>query len=439
MSDTGPAAIVPPAFLGRARVAVVILFALCGGGKAAADAQTHDGVEVGFTDEGHPYIGSATAPLTLEEWSDYLCPYCRRHFELALPKLIDGIVQRGELRVVFRDLPIPGLHPNAVAGHAAARCAGEQGAAAYWRMHDALFRRQAEWGRSADPLPALARIASELKLDRPRYDACMRLGNQQQRVEADATLAASLGYRGTPSFRFIDLNGETVHEFSGALPPVRFEQAASALLAGEEPPGPARPELPLWARSEGLAPDSDREGYTVAGDPYRGDPDAPVTVIAFQDFECRACRNHKLVVQPELDRALVDAGKVRWVEKHFPMREHAHALLGSVAAECAGEQQQYWPMQSLLFSEPERWLNSSAEDNLLKIAGELKLNRSAFRHCLVSRHGVERVLDDLYDAQGLITKVPTFVIIADGQGATTGPLSAEQFIKIVNERLPDGR
>jgi protein-disulfide isomerase len=136
-----------------------------------------------------------------------------------------------------------------------------------------------------------------------------------------------------------------------------------------------------------------------------------------------------------IDQELVDTGKLLWVDKHLPLRVHPYAALAAVAAECAGDQQQYWEMHGRLHAESERWINDNAENALLALAAELQLDMPEFRSCLDSRNGLERVLKDLYDAQGLITKAPTFVILQDGRGSATGPLPGDQFVTLLSKRL----
>ena len=167
---------------------------------ATAQSATHDGMPVGFTDEGHPFIGNADAPVTLEEWSDYLCPYCGRHFRQTLPTLLENYVRGGKLKLVFRDLPLAGLHPTAEHGHVAALCVGEQGAAAYWAMHDALFARQGEWNRLPDPSAFLAGVAEELGADMDAYAACITDGAKAQRSRIASSWAVGSVTTARPAF-----------------------------------------------------------------------------------------------------------------------------------------------------------------------------------------------------------------------------------------------
>lgn len=87
-----------------------------------------------------PVKGSKDATLTLIEFSDYQCPFCRRHLETTLPQLDKDYIATGKLRYVFRDFPLESIHAHASKTAEAPHCAGEQGK--YWEMHDRLFANQ---------------------------------------------------------------------------------------------------------------------------------------------------------------------------------------------------------------------------------------------------------------------------------------------------------
>jgi protein-disulfide isomerase len=84
--------------------------------------------------------GNHDATLTLIEFADYQCPFCRRHVESALPALEKEYIAMGKVRHVFRDFPLEALHPQAFKAAEAAHCVGEQ--QQYWAMHHRLFAHQ---------------------------------------------------------------------------------------------------------------------------------------------------------------------------------------------------------------------------------------------------------------------------------------------------------
>ena len=307
--------------------------------------ETYEEMPAGFTADGHPYLGKADAPVVLEEWSDYLCPFCGRHFRQTLPALKEKYVRSGQVKLVFRDMPIASLHPTASLGHLAARCVARQGSAAhYWTMHDALFSRQAEWNRLPDPSAFLAEVAEQAGADMAAYEACITSDETAKALEASVAAGQAHGFNGTPSFRLIEDASGNAYKLVGARAMDYFSPRIDALVAGEKPPEDPKPkpaELPSWAKPEGLSPDPARPGYTMAGDAYKGDADARLKVIEFTDLQCPSCRRHALETQPVLDRDFVETGKVQWVVKHFPLRIHPNAAVAAAAAECAADQERF--------------------------------------------------------------------------------------------------
>jgi protein-disulfide isomerase len=397
---------------------------------AAGYLEVYDGTAAGFTAEGHPFRGDPNAPVTLIEYSDFLCPFCRRHFSQTLPKLVETYVRSGRVRLVFRDLPLASLHPTASMGHEAALCVAEQGAVRFWQMHQALFRRQGEWNRLPDPRDFLAGVAADIGADQAAYLDCVASGRMKARVEQSVGKARALGFNGTPSFQFVRAETGDAFPMSGAHPFDRFAQWTEALLAGDSPPQPKTPELPVWAKAEGLAPDPKRPGFTMAGDAYKGDPRAPLAVVEFTDFQCPACRRHALETQPALDEAFVETGKVLWVVKHLPLRMHPNAPAAAAAAECAGEQGQFWTMHHGLYEGQDQWAEIEEVDVFLTaLAEQVGLDRSAFVSCLTGRKALERVMRDLFDAQDVVRTTPTFVVLYDGKGtAINGAKPLEVFV-----------
>ncbi|MGA0705928.1 MAG: DsbA family protein [Steroidobacteraceae bacterium] len=388
----------------------------------------------------YPALGLPDAPVVLEEWSDFLCPFCRRHFQQTVPQLMERYVQGGQLQVVFRDFPIDSLHPTAIRGHALAHCIAQSDAEAFWRLHGSLFNRQGEWARLPDPAGFLRETAVGLGIATPLIDSCLDDESAVAAVRASVEEGAGYGINGTPAFRVYRRGnpGEAI-SISGAQPFARFEQVIDALLAGEavpEPEAPPPPELPDWAKPEARAADPARAGFTLRGDPYKGDPQAPLVVIEFSDFQCPACAKHHAEVQPGLDAEFVDSGKVRWIYRSLPLRSHPQALLAAVAAECAAEQDQFWPMQDKLFATVERWGNESVETTLIELAGESGLDRDRFADCLGRRQPLERVLEDIYDGRSITETVPSFAILGSGaSGTLTGPRALPQFADLLRKLL----
>jgi protein-disulfide isomerase len=165
--------------------------------------------------DGAPIKGSATAPVTIVEFSDFHCPFCKR----VLPTLGQLESQYGDkVKLVFRDYPIDNLHPAARKAHEAARCSHEQGK--FWAYHDALFANAPQ----ASP-EQLKTYAQEVGLDVPAFEQCVNSGAYQATVQRDVEEGTRVGVTGTPAF-FI--NGRLL---TGAQPLESFVRVIEEELA----------------------------------------------------------------------------------------------------------------------------------------------------------------------------------------------------------------
>ena len=165
--------------------------------------------------------GSATAPITMIEYGDFGCIYCESFHQNTLKPVLDNYVATGKVRLVYKQMPIVSLHPGADLAAVGSECAADQGK--FWDYHDVLFAR--------NDVPftneMLIQWAGELKLDVPKFTACLTQGDAARRVQDDMTEAERVGVRGTPSFL---INGEL---FVGAQPYQNFAAKLDALLAGK--------------------------------------------------------------------------------------------------------------------------------------------------------------------------------------------------------------
>jgi protein-disulfide isomerase len=178
---------------------------------------------------GNPMLGNPEAPLTLIEFSDYQCPYCRRFFEATLPALQAEYIDTGKLRYVFRDFPLDRIHPQARKVAEAAHCAGEQGK--YWEMHDLLFQHQ-----KALQLEQLQAYGRSLGLDSSTFTACLEEAKYASEVQKDIEDGTAAGVHGTPSFFLGKTSAsDTIQgiSLSGARPITAFRQAIERLLDGK--------------------------------------------------------------------------------------------------------------------------------------------------------------------------------------------------------------
>jgi protein-disulfide isomerase len=136
-----------------------------------------------------PSMGPADAPVTIVEFSDYQCPYCKRA-EATVDRLLAEY--KDKIRFVYRDFPLR-FHSRAMPASLAARCAGEQDK--YWQFHDNLFKVAGDLS-DAD----LTKRAQDLSLDAEQFKACFQENRQAPTIQASMQDASSVGVTGTPTF-----------------------------------------------------------------------------------------------------------------------------------------------------------------------------------------------------------------------------------------------
>ncbi len=159
--------------------------------------------------------GNPNAPVTIVEFSDFQCPYCRK----AQATLKDLLAKYGDrVKLAYRDFPMRTLHPQAQAAAEASRCAGAQGK--FWEYYDALFDDHV----SLDEV-GLEAIAQRIGMDQSAFHSCLTSGKFKAAIDQDIRDGTRAGVAGTPAF-FI--NGELV---SGARPEADFVEIIERELA----------------------------------------------------------------------------------------------------------------------------------------------------------------------------------------------------------------
>jgi len=166
-----------------------------------------------------PAKGSAAAPITIVEFSDFQCPYCAR----VNPTIKQVEEKYGDkVRLVFRDFPLVQIHRDAAKAAEAGECAHEQGK--FWEMHDKLFANQSKL-----QVEAMKQTATEIGLDAEKFNQCMDSSKYAAEVQKDVDEGSRYGVTGTPAF-FI--NGRML---SGAQPLEAFTEMIDEELARVQP------------------------------------------------------------------------------------------------------------------------------------------------------------------------------------------------------------
>ncbi|MFQ5900346.1 MAG: DsbA family protein [Thermodesulfobacteriota bacterium] len=170
-------------------------------------------------------LGNKDAPVTIIEFSDYQCPFCARFYRDTLPQLKKDYIEKGKVRYVLRDFPLP-FHKKAQKAAESAQCAGEQDK--YWDMHNLIFENQ-----QAMSIRDLKGYAEQLSLNTVDFNKCLDDGIYAEEVKKDMAAGKKAGVQGTPSF----VVGKTTKDgnikgnfIRGAQPYPAFKSAIDSIL-----------------------------------------------------------------------------------------------------------------------------------------------------------------------------------------------------------------
>ena len=177
--------------------------------------------------------GSADAPITLIEYSDFTCGYCVKFFQETWPRLQAKYVDTGKVRFIYRDYPRSDRGVGVEAA-VAARCAGAQGR--YWLMHDRLFGE-----RSRLDSGSFKGYARAIGLDQTAFAKCFDERQYLESIFQDRQEANGWGFHGTPGFILMRTAGgptdkEPAVAIPGAVPFNEFAEEIDRMLAAAPRP-----------------------------------------------------------------------------------------------------------------------------------------------------------------------------------------------------------
>ncbi len=197
----------------------------------AAAPETTGPVKVSIDDD--PFLGDKNAPLTLVDFSDYECPFCKRHFDQTFAQIKKDYVDTGKVKYVYRDLPLSFHDPMATKEAVAANCAREQGGdTAYFKFHSEIFKRTKSNGNGLN-IDDLYKIAADLNLTSGSFKTCLDSDKYKDEVQKDLADATQAGANGTPTFFIGKTTQDGIIEGTkivGAQPYSAFQSAIDNLL-----------------------------------------------------------------------------------------------------------------------------------------------------------------------------------------------------------------
>lgn len=181
---------------------------------------------------------------------------------------------------------------------------------------------------------------------------------------------------------------------------------------------------------------------SIDDDPMLGDPDAPLSIVEFSNFQCKFCLRFHSDTLPLLKTQYIDTGKVNLVYRDFPISKiYSNSMPAALASECANEQGKFWEYHDMLFENQEVWRQNKSDQAIItfkQFANTLNLNQEKFNSCLDSDKYLDEINSDVDDGNSYaVSGVPTFFIGNEKveYSSLFGTQSFSDFQKIIDDKL----
>lgn len=170
-----------------------------------------------------PLLGNENAKVTIVEFSDFQCPFCRKFYTETLPQVKESYIDTGKVKLAYRHFPLS-FHPMSMPSALASECASEQGK--FWEYHDKLFEEQEKLGQGTVQytIDDIKQWAADIGLNTAQFNECLDSEKYKDKIEKDLQEAIAAGVNSTPTF---SVNGGIIN---GALPFSSFKAVLDNLL-----------------------------------------------------------------------------------------------------------------------------------------------------------------------------------------------------------------
>jgi protein-disulfide isomerase len=177
---------------------------------------------------GSPFIGNLSAPITVIDFSDFQCYLCNRFVQNTEPQINETYIQTGKAVLVFKHLPNRGF--DSMGAALAAQCTNDQGK--FWQYHKVLYSNQKPIDSGWVSKENLKKFASEIPgLDTQEFNSCLDSEKYKTYIQNDIDLALSFGFKETPSFLIVNNDGSNPEFLQGALPFPSFKVVMDKMLS----------------------------------------------------------------------------------------------------------------------------------------------------------------------------------------------------------------
>jgi protein-disulfide isomerase len=348
-----------------------------------------------------PVLGNANALVTIIEFSDFQCPYCKRT-EDTLKKIRDTYGDK--VRLIWKHEPLP-FHPRAEpAAELSLEARAEKGDKGFWAAHDALFDSQPKLDD-----PDLDAVAQKVGLDAGKVKDAMKSHKYKKEIDGDSELGDDVQASGTPHF-FI--NGRRL---VGAQPFEKFQpiideeiKHAQDVLAKGVAPAKLYDELIKDGKG---SPEPEKKVVALAQNaPAKGNLKSKIVIQEFSDFQCPFCSRVEDTVN-EVMKNYGDKVQLQW--RNLPLPMHPDAPLAAQASMEAYKQKgadAFWKMHDKLYA-GQKTQDGLKRPALEQYAQELGLDMGKFKTALdTESHKAEIEADKKAGNDAGISGTPAFVI-----------------------------
>ena len=305
-------------------------------------------------------LGDPAAGAKLIEFSDFLCGSCQ-NYEPIIASFVQDFVLTGQAQFEYRIFPV--VDPQlSVESSSLVECADTLEPGAFWRAHDLMFEIVSEQGYAEQ---SKARFADSLGMQLEALSDCAL---QAKQYAVDANYGFGMGVSGTPSL-FVQYGDSAPLPISLPLPE-HFPALVNALR-----PASTEPVTIEFGAYAGLSTQRTADGGFALGH-----ADAPLTIVAFEDFLCGHCQSYTATLQQFIDEQ-VRAGAARFEYRFYPLINPEYSTTFAKTAECVAEldQRLFWDAHDLLFD----FAAAGSLDNAPgKIAKLLDLDAASLTACL---------------------------------------------------------
>jgi protein-disulfide isomerase len=345
-----------------------------------------------------PIHGNKDAPVTIIEFSDFQCPYCKR-VGPQMQKIKETYGDK--VRIVWKHEPLP-FHPRAEpAAEIAMEARAQKGDKGFWDAHDKLFESQPKL-EDAD----LEKVAQDLGLDMAKAKAALKDHKYKKDIDADMELGEDVAASGTPHF-FV--NGRRL---VGAQPFEKFQKIIDEEVAkfeAQKGKVAAKDYYASLMKDAKGAPEPEKKVAppVPAGNAYKGGKDAKVVIQQWSDFQCPFCSRVEPTMN-EIQKAYGDKVKIVWRDKPLPM--HPNAPGAAEAAREALKQKGpdgFWKMHKKMFENQQKL----SREDLDGYAKEVGLDMDKFKGAMDNHsHKAAVDADDKAGTEIGISGTPAFLV-----------------------------